>query len=142
MDAKSSKRFIAIGVPILLTGCAAVMDPAGLMAPNRYVEVQPSTPSDDVVGKWTGAAGPYIVTIEIGKDGRGQYCTTWHTRQAHTGLKYREGVLHFQDGQQMRVERDGRNLLGHYSQPGMDPIRFVSDPNLLEASPYCKKAVG
>lgn len=126
-------------IPLALAACAS---PYEDMLKNDFVLVEPKTPPTEYVGTWSGSAGPYLMTLRISEDGRGQYCYSWHTRDVIGNVKFDGSALRFQDGSRLTPRRDGDSLLTQFEDPSLPSYRLVQDPNLVEASPYCKKAVG
>lgn len=127
--------FGALAVAAALSGCASPLDD---MLNNRYAEIAPVAPSADIVGTWTGTAGPYLMTIQINADGRGVSCWSFLEKNALGSTKYANGRLHFQDGASYELKRSGDKLLGDSGYTGAKVVVFVPDGNLIEASPYCK----
>jgi len=118
----------------LLAGCAVdVLD----YKDNRFAEIHPSAARAELVGTWTASIGPYLSTLRIDEDGTGLFCSSWHTHDSLGKIKLVDDVVYFQDGMTMHLSRDGDMLIGQYKQVGMDPARFIPDPTLNEASPYC-----
>lgn len=124
-----------ITMSALLASCAMPTDD---LINNRFPEIAPTPPSADIVGKWTGASGPYLITFEINPDGKGLYCYSWGEKNALNSAKHVNGRLHLQDGTSLALQRSGEKLIGESGYTGAKAIVFVTDGTLVEASPYCK----
>lgn len=123
-------------LPLLLAGCAA--SPYQYMVDNRYGEIEPMPAPAALIGTWTGTNGPYLLTIRVNADGRGLTCASWHKHESVNNLKYADGRLYFPDGMELTMNAQGGRLMATYDQKGMAPMHLRPDPNLVEASPYCK----
>lgn len=124
---------------MLLSPLSACVAPYEAMKNNQYSQIDPSSPPQEIVGTWTGTSGPYLMTIRVDQDGRGLYCSSWHTNESINNLKYSGGRLYFPDGMTMTAATEGGQLIASYDQKGVPPVRLSRDGNLVEASPYCKE---
>lgn len=128
-------RFAVIAVALLAGGCAMPIDD---QLSNRFVEVEPEPLGAGLAGLWTGSSGPYLLTVRLGQDGRGIYCSSWNEKNTLGNLKFSAGRLYLQDGTSMHLRQQDGSLIGKASYTGAQDVRFKSDPGLVEASPYCK----
>lgn len=134
---------IVLTAGLLVSSPGAAVDLGfGASLENHFAEITPKGPPQEYVGTWTGSAGPYLMTLRLGEDGRGLYCYSWHTRDVVGNMKFDGELLRFQDGGKLKVRRDGALLMTEFEDPSLPSYRLVQDPKLVEASPYCKKAVG
>lgn len=134
-------KLVAMLACAALTGCAAFDDPYGLNRDNRFAEVAPEAPPPSYVGTWTGGTSLYLTTMRLQADGRGLLCSSMHTRESVGNVKYHSGMLYTQSGDRLTIRRDGDVLVIGFEDPSLPSYRLVPDPNLVEASPYCKSAM-
>lgn len=131
--------FMAVAAAAALAGCATPLD--GLLD-SRYSEVRPAPAPSQMVGTWTGSMGPYLVTLEVEPDGTGLYCYSWNEKHAVNRLKYDGERLVFQDGSMASIVdlvADKLVIRPDYSHASRATLR--PDEGLVEASPYCAKAM-
>ncbi|WP_341667342.1 J517_1871 family lipoprotein [Alcaligenes sp. SDU_A2] len=127
-------RVLGLIISSWVAGCAL---PTHDMADNRFAELTPELVSEGLVGAWTGSNGPYLLTLRIGQDGTGLFCSSWGERNTLGRIKFVQDRLYFQDGTKMRLSREGEGLVGNYDYLGANTVRFKMDSQLKEASPYC-----
>ncbi|WP_243787465.1 hypothetical protein [Pseudomonas amygdali] len=66
---------------------------------------RPAEPAPrELVGDWTGAMGPYLVTLCITSTGTGIMCSSFNAKDTASNLKYRVGT---QDGTHMKISSAG-----------------------------------
>ncbi|WP_028627689.1 J517_1871 family lipoprotein [Metapseudomonas resinovorans] len=119
-----------------LAGCTMPFDD---LRNNDFVSVQPQPAPSDIAGVWTGSAGPYLMTLIINSDGTGSHCYTWGESNVLERLKFDGNQVRIQDGSRLKVYRSGYQLIGQAPYTGSQPINFVQDSNLANASVYCAK---
>lgn len=134
-------RLVLVAAIVLLglTGCAGPMDD---LLGGRYSEVDPMPARPGLTGMWTGSMGPYLVTLEVEPDGTGLYCYSWNEKHAVNRLKYDGERLVFQDGSMASIidlVPDKLIIRPDYSHASRATLR--PDEGLVEASPYCAKAM-
>ncbi|XEG74009.1 hypothetical protein QA447_07200 [Pseudomonas sp. abacavir_1] len=103
------------------------------------VQVQPSPP--EMVGRWTGSVGPYLMTLAINPDGTGMSCYSYGTADVLGRIKYDGAQIQMQDGAKMKAYRSGDQLIATTSYLGSKPMKFIQDNNLASASPFCAKSL-
>lgn len=134
------KHFLmAVAAAAALIGCATPLD--GLLD-SRYSEVRPAPAPSQMVGTWTGNMGPYLLTLQVESDGTGLYCYSWNEKHAVNRMKYDGEGLVFQDGSMASIidlVPDKLIIRPDYSHASRATLR--PDEGLVEASPYCAKAM-
>lgn len=131
--------FLAFLAAAALVGCATPLDD---LLEGGYSEAAAQPAPESLVGTWTGSMGPYLVTMVVEPDGTGRYCHSWNEKNAVSRLKFDGRRLAFQDGSVASIiDLAPDKLVIHpdYSHASRAALR--PDPNLVEASPYCMKAL-
>ncbi|MCY1309877.1 hypothetical protein D9M70_600180 [compost metagenome] len=79
------------------------------------------------------------MTLAINPDGTGAQCYTWGESNVLDRIKFDGNQVRIQDGTRMKVYRSGDQLIGRAPYTGSQPIKFIQDNNLANASLYCSK---
>ncbi|MBO1280968.1 J517_1871 family lipoprotein [Acinetobacter nosocomialis] len=130
------KKIILLGLASILGGCAATTD----MMNNQYMSVIPTT--TDLSGFWSGNNGPYAVTYSFNKDGTGLMCSSWNGKDSLEKLKIHGDEIILQSGlkQTIKSKTDSKLEL-NVKYYGGGSYQYSPDPKLINASPYCEKAL-
>lgn len=123
----------------ILGGCS---NPVDDMLSGRFSETRAVSPGDAMVGTWTGSMSAYLLTLKINEDGTGLYCYSWNEKHAVNRMKYDGEGLVFQDGSMASIidlVPDKLIIRPDYSHASRATLR--PDEGLVEASPYCAKAM-
>ncbi|WP_074860541.1 J517_1871 family lipoprotein [Ectopseudomonas oleovorans] len=125
---------------ILLTGCASPYDD---LLKNEFIDVSATPVAPDYVGIWTGASGPFVMTLRIEPNGEGIGCTSSGTGDGRFLLRHRNGTIYFQSGGRVDLSREGDRLVATYPRYGMAQavVQMVADDDLKNATPHCKDAL-
>lgn len=120
-----------------LTACSTPVDD---LINNKFAEVVAKPVKDQYIGVWTGSTGPWLTTMAIKQNGAGIYCSSWAQRNFTGNLKVVDDVVNYQDGAKLQIALVEGGLVGNYVGKGHSDTqyKFMHDPVLKEASPYCK----
>lgn len=109
---------------------------------NRYLEQTPVTPSDDMVGTWTGNRGPYLVTVVIEADGTGLHCYDWKEIKTVEKLIFNGEEIFYQSGVREKPIPESGRLILQSPYLGKSKDTYHSDSGLTKASVYCAEQLG
>jgi hypothetical protein len=130
---------IATAAAFGLVGC---VNPVDDMLSGQYSETTVVSPDPALVGTWTGSMSASLLTLKVNGDGTGLYCYSLNENNALGRLKYDGQRLVFQSSTTASV-RDVRPdaivIRSDYTFSKDAILR--RDSGLLEASPYCTKAM-
>lgn len=129
------KIAISLVTAVLLVACAS---PSGDMLNNQFTSIvaQPS----NISGIWSGSNGPYLVTYKINADGTGLMCSSWQDKNTVSRIKVADGIFYGQDGLKQAITQASSNsLVLHTSYLTGADYKYIPDPSLQNASPYCAK---
>lgn len=131
------KPISIIFAALLVTGCASPVDD---LINNKFSEVVAKPVANQYIGIWTGSTGPWLTTMSIKQNGTGIYCSSWAQRNFVGNLKVVDDIVNFQDGAKLQIAPVNGILVGNYVGKGHGDTqyKFMRDPVLKEASPYCK----
>ena len=130
------KKSILLSLVIGLGGCAATTD----MMNNQYMSVIPT--STDLNGFWSGNNGPYAVTYSFNKDGTGLMCSSWNGKDSIEKLKVNGNEIIVQSGLKQTIKsKTGSKLELKINYYAGGSYQYSPDPKLINASPYCEKAL-
>lgn len=130
------KKIILLICFLGLNGCAVMSD----ITHNQYSTIAPT--SSDLNGFWSGKNDSYIVTYSFNKDGTGLVCFSDKGKDTIEKLKVHGKEIIFQSGLKQTIENRSNNHLElkvNYFEG--KTFQYSSDPNLTNASPYCKSVL-
>ncbi|MGP9555907.1 J517_1871 family lipoprotein [Halomonas sp. AOP43-F2-13] len=134
------------GFLIFLSGCATGITEMGELqkmmddyTDNDFVSLTAEPLDRPVEGVWSGNMGPFLVTMNLQKDGSGEMCSSYAGTDNVSRLKYVEGQLYSQEGGRFTIDsyQTQSMTLGSPYESSISN-RFVEDSALREASNYCR----
>lgn len=133
----SMKKVSAMFFALLVTGCSTPVDD---LINNKFAEVVAKPAKDQYIGVWTGSTGPWLTTMSIKQNGEGIYCSSWAQRNFTGNIKVADDLVNYQDGAKLQIALVDGVIVGNYVGKGHGDAqyKFMRDPVLKAASPYCK----
>lgn len=128
------KKLAIIPLFSALAGCISMPQTPDA---EKYLTVQPESPPPEYRGLWTGAMGPYISTMEISADGRGNLCSDWSGANSVTGVKYADGQIHTVGFGAADASISNNVLTIDPVDAAYPTYTFRSDNDLVEAANFC-----
>lgn len=133
-------RILILAALLVMAGCAAPgSDVFHDMANNSFMDIQPERTPEGVAGRWTGASGPAMMTMDLQQDGNGTICTAWGTSNSVHAIKYSGGTIYDQSGTRMNIAPSGDKLDASSPYRHGSPFQFHRDDDLTKAAPYCRQ---
>lgn len=132
-------RFLLAVAIFGLFGC---VNPIDDMLAGGYSETMAAPPDKKLVGIWTGSMSASLLTMQINEDGTGLYCYSLNDSNALGRLKYDGQKLVFQGSTTASirdVRHDALVIRSDYTFSKDSILR--RDSGLVDASPYCAKAM-
>lgn len=126
----------------LAAGCAAPGDDIFReMANNQFMDVQAEQVPDGMAGRWTGASGPAMMTLDLREDGSGRICTALGVSNSIHAVKYRGGTVYDQGGTRISVALEVDRLAASYPYKHGPTFDLHRDNDLAQAAPYCRASL-
>ncbi|WP_202743945.1 J517_1871 family lipoprotein [Acinetobacter calcoaceticus] len=130
------KKIVLLFCFLGLNGCAVTND----IIHNQYKTVTPT--SSDLNGFWSGKNDSYTVTYSFNKDGTGLVCFSDKGEDTIEKLKVHGNEIIFQSGLKQTIEsRSYKHLELKVNYSEGKTFQYTPDPNLANASLYCKSVL-
>ena len=126
--------FFCVSVVAAITGCAS---PSGDMLNNKFLVTKPTPPAKELIGFWTGAQGPFIVTIKLDESGNGIYCADTQTKSV-SRMIHNNGSLIMESGLKQSISKEGDKIVLSTDYLAGYKSDFYSDNHLEKSTFLCR----